>query len=165
MSPLLYTWTGDSFEILPRFQKEADKRFTVGERYLLEHVEERSARSHKHYFACVNQGWVNLPEAVAERFPTADHLRRFALIKAGFYDHRSIVASSKAEAVRLAAFVRPMDEFCIVTVSESVVNVFTAQSQSQRAMGKEVFQKSKEAVLAVISDMIGAPVDKQDEPA
>ena len=55
----------------------------------------------------------------------------------------------------MAAFVRPMDEHAVVLISEAVVSVYTAQSQSFRAMGKERFQASKDAVLEALADMIG----------
>jgi hypothetical protein len=154
MNPLSYEWTGDSFKVLPRFAKEADKRFVVHERYVLDEIQERSSKTHAHYFASVGQAWVNLREDIAHHWPTADHLRKWALIKAGFHNHRSIVAKSKAEALRLAAFIRPMDEFAIVTVNQCVVDVFTAQSQSMKSMGKKEFAKSKEAVLAILATMI-----------
>ena len=67
----------------------------------------------------------------------------------------TLVASSKAEAVRLAAFIRPIDEFSIVTVQGAVVTRFTAKSQNMRAMGKAEFEASKRAVLDKIADMIG----------
>jgi hypothetical protein len=57
--------------------------------------------------------------------------------------------------VRLAAFIRPTDEYAIVDVKESVVTVWTAQSQSMKAMGKEAFGKSKVAVLEFAAGMIG----------
>jgi hypothetical protein len=147
-------WTGDSFEPLPGFRKRADAAFVVGQVYHMEAVEERSARTHKHYFSCINEAWQSLPEDFAERFVTPEALRKFALIKAGFADSRQIVAASKAEALRLAAFIRPMDEYAVVSVSEAVVTVWTAQSQSMRAMGKERFKASKDGVLAAIETML-----------
>lgn len=154
-TPLAYRWTGDSFEVLPRHQKAADAEFVIGQVYRLEQVHERSAKSHAQFFAALNTGWLNLPEAMAESFPSSEHLRKHCLIKAGFFDKRSIQCSSKAEALRLAAFIRPLDEYAIVTVTGSLVTVYTAQSQSYRAMGKEAFQKSKQAVLDQIDTMLG----------
>ena len=116
-------------------------------------------RSHRFYFASVNEAWKNLPEDMAERYPTSDHLRKWALIKAGYRDERSIVASSKAEALRIAAFIRPMDEYAVVVVREAVVRVYTAKSQSTRAMGKAEFGASKEKVLDILSAMIGTSRD------
>ena len=147
-------WTGEAFEPLPGFRKRADAAFVVGQVYHMEAVEERSARTHKHYFFCINEAWQSLPDHFAERFPTPEALRKFALIKAGFADSRQIVAASRAEALRLAAFIRPMDEYAVVSASEAVVTVWTAQSQSLRAMGKERFKASKDAVLAAIETML-----------
>lgn len=154
-SPIMFEWDGEAMVPRPGFQKRCDERFVVGEHYRLEVIEERSAQSHNHYFAVVKEAWDNLPERQAERFPSPDHLRKYALIKAGYYDERSIVCASKAEATRVAAFIRPMDDYAIVDAREAVVLVLTAKSQRQRAMGKEEFQKSKEAVIALLADLIG----------
>ena len=156
--PLIYRWNGNAFEVLHRHQKAADAEFVVGETYRLEQIKERSAKSHAHFFAALNAGWLNLPETMVDSFPTSEHLRKHCLIKAGFCDKRSIQCSSKTEALRLAAFVKPMDEYAIVTVTGSLVTVYTAQSQSQRAMGKENFQKSKQAVLDLIDTMLDVPL-------
>lgn len=155
-APLPCIWDGEHFTpARPSLAKLADQHFVVGETYPLEVREDRSGPSHRHFFAAVNEAWENLPEDIAERFPTADHLRKYALIKAGYRDERSIVCASKAEAQRLAAFVKPMDGFAVVVTQENMVIVFTAKSQSVRAMGKVEFQKSKDAVLDVLAAMIG----------
>lgn len=151
--PLWFLWDNDV--MTPQRLRLADKYYVVGQHYRLVPEEERSMRSHRYYFASINEAWKNLPEDLAERFPTADHLRKFALIKAGYRDERSIVAASKAEAQRIAAFIRPMDDFAVVVVSEAVVTVLTAKSQSMRAMGKKTFGESKEAVLDIVAAMIG----------
>ncbi len=138
-----------------RFSRICDRAFVIGQEYPMIVHEARSAASHSHYFACLAECWKNLPDHEAERFPTVEALRKFALIKCGYADERSIVAASKAEALRVAAFVRPMDEYAVVLVSECVVKVFTAQSQSMRAMGKKAFAASKDAVLAYAASLIG----------
>ncbi len=155
IGPFPAIWTGSTFDPLPRFIKTIDAAYGLGEVVTLVPHEARSQAGHNHYFAAVHEAWLNLPEGYGDRFPTADHLRKFALIKSGSRDERSIVCASKAEALRLAAFVKPMDEFAVVTVSEAVVTVYTAKSQSQKAMGKQAFQASKEAVLGVLADLIG----------
>ncbi len=151
--PLVFDWDGEA--MIPRSPRLADKHYVVGEFYRMVPHEDRSMRSHRYYFASVNEAWKNLPEHLAERFPTAEHLRKYALIRAGYRDERSIAAASKAEAQRVAAFIKPMDEYAIVRVSEAVVTVYTAKSQSMRAMGKKAFGESKEAVLDILSAMIG----------
>lgn len=154
-APLPFQWDGEAMRIRPSFQKRADELFCVGETYTLEVLEERSAASHRHYFAAVNEAWANLPEHLSEQYPTAEHLRKGALIRAGYRDERSIVCASRAEALRVAGFIKPLDSYALVTVTEAVVRVFTAQSQSQKAMGKDLFLKSKADVLETLADMIG----------
>lgn len=160
MAALPFTWNGEAMIPARGFAKRCDAEFTIGMVYNLEAVEQRSAKSHAHYFAAVNEAWQNLPEEQADRFPTSEHLRKWCLIRAGFAEQRQIVAASKAEAQRIAAFVKPMDGYAVVTVRDAVVTVWTAESQSMRAMGKERFQASKTAVLELLSLMIGAdPVE------
>lgn len=151
--PLRFSWDGEAF--YPKLPKLADKFYIVGEVYRLAPHEGRSAASHRHYFASINEAHNNLPEELAERLPTPENLRKYALIRAGYRDERTIVCSSKSEAMRVGAFVRPMDEFAVIEIDGPIVTVCTAKSQSMRAMGRKVFQESKDAVLRVISEMIG----------
>lgn len=157
-----FHWDGEAMVPARGFSKRCDAEFTVGLTYNLECVEERSAASHRHYFAAINEMWQSLPEYLSERFPTSEHLRKYALIRAGFAAQQHFVASSKAEAVRLASFIRPIDEYAVVRVSEATVSVWTAESQSTKAMGKERFQTSKTAVLDTIADIIG--IDRHQIP-
>lgn len=168
MIPIPCQWDGEALVPHRGFAKRADEQFVVGERYTIDVVEERSAKSHAHYFASINEAWSNLPEDQVERFPTAEHLRKWCLIKAGYADSCQIVAASRAEALRLAAFIRPMDTYAVVTVEGPVVTRWTAHSQSMRAMGKKVFQESKDAVLGILAGLIGVTADeltKQGEAA
>lgn len=155
LAPIIFAWDGETMCPLARFARTCDKQFVVGENYTLVTHEDRSQASHSHYFAALNEAWKNVREDVAERFPTSEHLRKWALVKAGYADERSIVCSSKAEALRLAAFIRPLDEYAVIVVREATIKVFTPQSQSMRAMGKKDFQASKDAVLEIVSGMIG----------
>lgn len=151
--PLAMRWEGDVMR--PLNPKAADRQYVVGEVYNLEHREERSAASHRAYFASLNDAFDNLPHDLAERWPTVDHFRRYVLIRTGYRDERTIIASSKAEARRIAAFIKPMDEFAVVSVHDAAVVVWTAKSQSMRAMGKAEFNASKDAVLNFVAEMIG----------
>lgn len=154
-SPIDCVWSGGVLRpISPFWARRAEKEFVDGEVYAVTDNPERSSKAHAFYFASVGNAWKSLPDHMAERFPTADHLRRYALIKAGFCDTQSMPCGTNAAAMRFAAFVRPIDEFALVTVTGSVVNVFRAKSQSMRAMGRDEFNRSKDAVLAVLADMI-----------
>ncbi len=155
MNPLFYRWEGDGFKPIPRLAKEADKRFVIGEIYSLDEIQDRSPNTHRHYFAAIKEAWVNLPAGAAAEFPTPEHLRKFALVRCGFFDKRSIATSSKTEALRVAAFIKPMDDYAIVTTSNSLVEVFTAKSQNHRAMDRKEFAESKNKVLEYVASLIG----------
>ncbi len=152
--PLAYRWTGEVMKPVPYFLEQAKRTFTTGELYRLAEVNERSQASHNHYFASVTEAWRNLPEDMTERFPSAEHLRKWCLIRTGYSHSRSIACDSPEEAQKVAAFVRPFDEFAVVSVGGCVVTVFTAMSQSLAAMGAKEFQASKEKVLDLVASMI-----------
>ncbi len=158
-APILFRWTGETMEPLPRFAKRCDEQYTVEEIYRLDAVEERSQASHGHYFASVHDRWLSLPDAIAIQFPTPDALRKHALIMQGFRRERKFVASSEKEARKLAAFLRPQtadDDYAIISLHGNVVVEWKALSQSYKAMPeKGQFQRSKQAVLDYLDDMLG----------
>lgn len=157
--PITFSWDGEHMVPLCHLERLCDKYFVIGQTYQMVEQQERSHRSHAHYFACVNEAWKNLPEDLTERFPTSEHLRKYGLIRAGFADSRQIVASSKAEARRIASFVKPCDEYAVITAKDCVVTIWTARSQSMRAMGKIDFQRSKDGVLDALAKIIGTTTD------
>lgn len=173
MIPVAFTWQeievvthdGDIVRTkvmvpLKRFANVCASQFDLNQVYTLEVVGaagERTDRSHKHYMACVTEAWRNLPEGMAEEYPTPDHLRKRALIKMKYYHLKSLVFDTPADATRAAAYIKPMDEFAVVLVKGKVVNHYTAKSQKYLRAGgmdKEEFQKSKDDVLACIAAMI-----------
>jgi hypothetical protein len=154
-APLALQWDGEAFVPVARFRRQCDQTYVVGEVYVMERHEDRSAVSHRHFFAAIREAWMNLPDDAADRFRSPEALRKFTLIKAGYADSQSIVCASKAEASRVAGFMRPIDEFAVITVEGATVTRWTAKSQSQNAMGKKVFGESKQRVLEVLADMIG----------
>lgn len=158
--PILFEWDGEGFHPAGQYWAGlADRHYVVGEQYRLAPWEDRSLRSHNHYFACVAEAWKNLPEDQASRFPTADHFRKHALIMTGWRDERTFVCQSRAEALRFAAFIRPMDEYAVIIVREAVVVEWRAKSQSKRAQGAKDFQKSKDDVLTWCAAQIGVTPD------
>jgi hypothetical protein len=163
--PLPCCWDGESFAPLPGFARRADQEYVIGEVYTLAPVEARSEASHRHYFAAVHEGWTNLPEDKLEDFPTSEHLRKKALIKAGYRDEQSITCASRAEALRVAAFIRGVDDYAIVIVSGSTVTRYTAKSQNLKAMNREAFEASKAAVLDLVSTLIGVEPEQLSSAA
>jgi hypothetical protein len=111
--------------------------------------------SHNHQFAWVHDAWMNLPESLALEYPTSEHLRKRALVEAGYYDEQAIEVGSLAAAVRVARAIQAREEFSLVFARKTFVIIRTPKSQSRRAMGAKVFQESKTAILDVIAQMIG----------
>lgn len=165
-TPIIYDWTDDGvMKPRGRFAMLADKRFVVGESYRLEVVEERSPESHRHYFASINEAWQNLPEVHSGRWPTPEHLRKWALVKAGYRTETTYIAASKAEALRFAAFLRGLDEYAVIDVGGNVATIYTAKSQSLKEMSRKEFQASKSDVLDVLAQLIGVSTDDLQDSA
>jgi len=153
--PLRYEGDGE-FRVTSRmWAARADGAFVVGETYDMVEHHDRSTASHNHYFAALKNGFDSLPDHLRDEYPTVEHLRKKALIRKGYCSHSDHVCASKAEAQRLRAFIKPMDEYAIVEAIECVVRVYTAKSQKMKAMGNRDFQQSKSDVLDFIDDLLG----------
>ena len=156
--PIKFRWEGGA--MVPLVPRAAHELYTEGESYLLAPWEPRSGASHRHFHAALNEGWQNLPERAAARFPSPEHLRKFLMIRTGYYHEHTAVYDTPADAERAAAIARPLDEFAVVSVEGRTVKVFTAKSSSARSMTKAEFQKAKSDVLDALAEMIG--VDRTD---
>lgn len=157
MPPIRFSWNGEALVPLGGFAtRQANEHFVVGEQYKMVEHADRSINSHNHYFATIADAVETMPDELRETYPTAEHLRKKALIRKGWRDEREFVCDSKAAAARLAAFIKPLDTYAIIEHRETVVRVWTAKSQSKKAMpGKGEFQRSKQDVLDFIDDLLG----------
>jgi hypothetical protein len=156
--PLAFVWEGDVMR--PLRPKYADKIYTVGEEYFLAPIEERSEASHRHEFAFLREAWKHLSEDLADIYPTPEHLRKRALIDAGYFNETIIDAGSNAAALRVAAAFQGLGDFALVIVRGPLVVRRTAKSQSRRKMNKKDFQESKDAILQIVSNMIKVSPDE-----
>lgn len=157
---LLFIWQGDGFTpASPHWQRHADEQLVVGERYFLEVRHERSTATHAHQFAWLHDAWLNLPERLSDLYPTPEHLRKRALIDAGYYNETAVDCGSNAAAVRVAAMARALDDFAVAIVRGPTVLVRRAKSQSYRAMDRKEFQASKAAIMETIAAMIGTNIE------
>lgn len=148
-------WTPEGFRPANRIvAQRAAESLRPGDYYFVTYEHERSQKTHKHQFAWVREAWKTLPEHLEQEFASPDHLRKWALIQAGYYDEKIIDVGTKAGAERVAAFVRGDDEFAHVVARGGVVVVRKAQSQSVAAMGARQFQASKSAILDIISNLL-----------
>lgn len=155
--PLHFEWDGEVMR--PLNPRAADRQYVVGAHYVLEHREDRSEAAHRHEFAWLREAWMNLPEPLADLFPTPEHLRKRALVDAGYYDETLTDCGSNAAALRVASRFRALDDFALVIVRGPLVAMRTAKSQSRRAMDKATFQASKSAIMDVVAGMLGVTPD------
>ena len=152
-NPTLFTWQNGN--MVPKWPRIASDRFDEGQDYLLVETEHRSRKTQSHQFAWIREAWLNLPEELADEYPSAKHLRKRALIMSGFYNETILDVGSHAAALRVAQFARGEDEFAVAVVRGGVVVVRKAKSQSKRSMDRAEFQASKTAILETIAGMIG----------
>ncbi len=102
----------------------------------------------------MNEAWNNLPENIANRFPTVTHMRKIGLIECGYYNERMIVLPDHESAKNVATFVGD-DQYAVISVVGPAVVMRTAMSQSRLAMGQQQFRKSKEDVLTWAAELCG----------
>jgi hypothetical protein len=154
--PLMLDWDGEVFRPSGKYwARQADEHFVVGERYRLVEENERSNASHAHEFAFLTEAWNSLPDHLLPQYPNSEVLRKHGLIAKGFCTMVQHVCTTKAEADRLAAILKPYDQYAIVVARGNVVTVYTAVSQSRRAMGAAQFQQSKTALMEFVGDLLG----------
>lgn len=159
-TPIQLRYDGDGVfsTFTMRFAQIANKHYVVGQDYRMAPLHERSKKSHDHYFAYIVEAWNNLPEKYGNEpwAQSSEHLRKYALIQCRYCDTQTYACGSRAEAMRWAANLQPIDEYSIITVHGTTVFRFTAESQSYKAMGKKRFQDSKRDVVEYIDSIIGA---------
>ena len=143
-----FTPVGEKMRLL------SDEQFVVGCRYTMVEQQDRSWSSHRHYFASIKEGWLNLPDNLVSEYLTPEHLRKKMLIKCGFADEQAVTFETRTDAARFMMYAQRMDEYAVVVISGSVVKIYTAKSQSAKEMGRKQFQESKRKVLEAIEDLL-----------
>lgn len=165
--PLPCRWTGSEFK--PWNLGLARKHYEPGGTYALVVHDERSQASHNEFFAALDTRWQTLPESLAAEYPTRESLRHKVLIRCGYAtEHDFVLPTDAAATLFAAALIESDDEcYCIIEVRSRVVRRYRAQSQAYRAMGKKVFEASKQAVLDYIDrEILGVePSPQHQRPA
>jgi hypothetical protein len=95
---------------------------------------------------------------MADDFPSPEHLRKWALIKAGFCSETRVVCANNSEAMTLATKAKAMDKFSVVAIDGKAVTIWTADSQRRDAMGRQAFQEAKANALHIISNLLGCDI-------
>ena len=159
-APLTFSWDGEAMYPVGRARTECDQRFVVGMRYVFEQVEDEvSSANRAQFFATVRDAWATLPERLADRFPSAESLRKHALVASGFCDDRKIVCATKAEAQRWARNLTmlPGYEYAVIVAKDTIVLVRTPKSQKARHMKKAEFNDSRDGVMREIAKLLDTP--------
>lgn len=122
---------------------------------------QRTTQAHRHQFAAINDLWENLParHADAPYAKSAEAFRKHGLIQTGFCAVDTIVCenhdAAKETAPVVAKFARTAHGYALIVVRDNLVICTTPESQSYKAMGKERFQASKQAVLEWGESLLG----------
>lgn len=156
--PVLFQWdeTDEVLRPADRHRKLCLRQFTDGGIYFLGPHGGANSPSDKAYFAQINSVWKTLPEDMAERFPTAEHLRKYALIKCGYHRHEMRTFDSAEDAQKAALMIRPFERFAVIRAEGCDVHVFTAMSQRRGSgMSDEDRKESQEKVLNWLAESIG----------
>jgi len=148
----------------PRYDNVAKRQFHAGEEYTLVIAEARSRKSHNGYFAQLSDAFDNLPETMAARWPTSEHMRKWILIETGWFDEKDFEfegVHARRDAQRLGTFIRTEDEYARISLHRAGdrkvrVIVRRAKSQAMDAMrDKATFEASKKDVLGWLEHAIG----------
>ena len=148
-----------------RLMTNAPPDIPDGETVTVSIERQRSGKSHRHQFAFVKEAWMNLPEHLSDMpwAETAEHLRKHALIATGFHQTYTLDCGSEASARRVKAALVSAEAhahgYALGRVRGPVVQIWTPESQSYRAMGGDRFKASKAAILDWIAAQIGVTPD------
>lgn len=170
MRPVTYRWEDGKMVPLDRHATLCRRQFVDGTEYTLEPVTARNMNAHRGYFAEIKSIWLNLPDAVRkrpnengvltneEKWPTEDHFRKWALVQTGYCKKRYYVCDSRKRALDLAAIIREIDEFAVMRIEGSILEIYEPKSQSMepppRGMSPEEFMKSKKDVLDLCTSLV-----------
>lgn len=165
-SPLACRYNGDGFDVLPRFRKQADEQYVVGQVYILDPIDEHQSGRDKAFHASFREIWKNLPENSPYAKLKCDDFRRFCLIKTDFYVETIVTMQTEKDAKSIVPVMQDCGEFCIVNVTDAVVTRWKAKSQKIRGpMDKEERKESYRAVLDFASALIKSTPEEVERNA
>lgn len=141
-----------------RFATLCGRQFELDEDYPLGPVEGIPSRSRAAIFAQVHDTWNNLPES-DKRFPSDEHLRKTALVKAGWATHSQTNWKTKADARQHAVDLRKVDAFAVISVHGEgdswTVDVWVAKSIAAGQISADEFREVKKKALAWLASLTG----------
>lgn len=110
-----------------RFNALCKRQFEPNEDYALGPVEGVPSKSRAAFFASISDAWDSLAED-DQRWPSKEHLRHAALVRAGWATHSQTVMETKKDARQFAIGMRKASEYAVITVKDCVVDVWVSKS-------------------------------------
>jgi hypothetical protein len=161
--PAMFVWTEPGMMVPEaRFLPLCRRQFKVGEGYALGPVENVASRSRGGLFAALREAWGSLPEEDS-RFPTPEHLRAWALVRAGHAAHAQYVLDTPKDARQMARGLRRASPLAIIKISGSTVDCWTALSIASTEVKAEQFAEIKKRVLKILAELIGTTQRELEE--
>lgn len=149
-----------------RFATLCARQFELEEDYALGPVEGVPSRSRAAIFAQVHDTWDNLPET-DQRFPSEEHLRKTALVRAGWAKHSQTIWKSKADAMQHALDLREVSEYAVINVDGEdnswVVDVWIAKSIAAGQITEGEFREVKKKALAWLASLTGSTPEELEQ--
>jgi len=166
MVRLRYEGAGDFATTAVSVRDLLDRKLVAGEHYRIDIYNERSEAFHNKYFATIAEAWLNLPDPWDSILPSPKHLRKYALIKAGWCDVVTLPLKSASDAIAAVSALKLLDSYCLAVPSKNVVTVYKARSQRRAFQDAASFHETAHKVFDVIASIIGVDpltlYDKQD---
>lgn len=153
---VMFNWNDEAKVMIPqpRFLPLCGRQYVDNEGYALAPVENVSGSSRGGFFASINNAWDSLPENDT-RFPTREHLRKRALVAAGWATHAQFVMDTPADAAKMARGLRRVDEYAVIKVGANVVDLWTAKSIAQGQITAEEWKEVKPRALDFVTALSG----------
>lgn len=155
MIRLRYEGEGEFSAIAIATRELLDRKLIVGESYRIDIYNERSSAFHNKYFATIAEAWQHLPDPWDAILPSPTHLRKYALIKAGWCTVATYPLRSDADAIIAVSTAKMEDEYCLAVASGSVLTIYRAKSQRWTAQYAVEFYETAVRVFDVIGGIIG----------
>ena len=133
----------------------------------------RSNPAHRMFFGIIAVAFEQWPENAKFKPTSVEHLRSWALIKAGHYNSLDVPAHNPKVAaaivIKLVEAVKADDKHPIIWAMKDSVRVYTPKSVAYSEVAQADFSKISEAVYTEIEKVLGVPiaelrrqVDRQD---
>lgn len=136
-----------------RFKALCERQFVLDETYAWGPVDNVDNGSRGAFFASVRETWNSLAED-DERFPSHEHLRKRALVAAGWCLHSQTVMDTPKDARQLAIQSRKLDEYAVIQVKANVVDVYIAKSIAHGQITAEEWRVVKPRALDWVAAQI-----------